>query len=211
MESIKKEGTKQGVSELFIDIVESVPSHNAYYAGMLPLIGFEMAPRVRLVAPFDILHTLDVPELPAHIEEVGFSAEKLPGIADVWNQTEMEHYPNCSESEKRRKRAELLKEVEGWSRSEDKVRSLTVLAQNGRIIGFSVGFPAAASKTLDVLELHVAPAFQGRRLGRYLCIRCMQKLHKHFAKPGWRFFVGTFREWQPAMKLYSSLGLSSRR
>ena len=204
--AIKTEAERQGVDELFTGIVESVPSHDGYYAGMLPLMGFEMAPRVRLVAPFDVLDTLELPQLPDGIEESGFLPEKLAEVSAVWYQAEIEHYADRSEEEKQQKRADYIRDVEHWSESEERIKTCTTLLRDGRVIGFSVGLVGSSSETLDVLELHVAPAFQGRGLGRYLCIRCMQKLHECFAEPGWRFFVGTFRDWLQAMKLYSSIG-----
>ena len=206
VEAIKTESQRKGVSEIFTSIVESVPSDNAYYAGMLPLMGFEMAPRVRLVAPFDVLEALDLPQLPDGIEEAGFSEERLSEVADVWYEAEIEHYPDWSEQEKEQKRANCLQDVKQYSQREDKIKTWTTLMHDGRVIGFCVGSVASPSETLDVLALYVAPAFQGRGLGRYLCIRCMQKLHQFYAKPDWRFFVGTFRDWLPAMRLYSNLG-----
>ncbi len=206
VETIKTESQRQGVSQLFTGIVENVPSHNGYYAGMLPLLGFEMAAYVRLVAPFGVLDALDLPQLPDGIEEARFSEERLSQVADVWYEAEIEHYPDWSEREKEQKRANCLRDVEQYSKHEDKIKTSTTLLHEGRVIGFSVGSECRSSETLDVLELHVAPAFQGRRLGRYLCIRCMQKLHQCFAEPDWRFMLGTFRERLPAMRLYSSLG-----
>ena len=203
--AIKTEAKQQGIDELFTGIVESVPSHNGYYAGMLPLMGFEMAPRVRLVAPFGVLDTLELPQLPDGIEEAGFLPEKLAEVSKVWYQAEIEHYADRSEVEKERMRADNVRDVERWSGSEDRIKTCTTLLLDGRVIGFSVGLVGRSSETLDVLELHVLPAFQGRGLGRYLCIRCMQKLHECFAESGWRFFVGTFRDWLPAVRLYSSL------
>ncbi len=100
VEAIKSESQRQGALKLFTCIVESVPSHNAYYAGMLPLMDFEMTPRIRLVAPFDVLRTLVLPQLPAGIEEADYSAERLSEVARVWYEADIEHYPGLTEWEK---------------------------------------------------------------------------------------------------------------
>lgn len=200
------EAQKQGASGIFASINEDVPSHNAYYAGILPLLGFDMTPRARLVAPLGSLSSLNLPQLPNGITEAAFSEERIAEIVEVCHVADMTHYPNCSEEEKEQKKRGVLQDIERCSQREDHVKTWTMLIHDDRVIGLSIGSKDTWMKTLDIVHLWVLPQFHGQRLGRYLFIRCMQKLHQHFVEPGWRFFVGTSRDWRPAMRLYTSLG-----
>jgi len=57
-------------------------------------------------------------------------------------------------------------------------------------------------------EVALAPEFQGQGLGRYLTIRCVQKLDESYGGPEKSFFWGTDRRWTPALKLYHRLGFT---
>ena len=206
VEALKDQARQQGIEELFTTINEEVPSHNAYYAGMLPLLGFSIAPRVRLVAPFEVLNTLTLPSLPAHITETGFLPDKLSEMASTYYQSHSGHHPDHSPQEQAAQQTYWQQSVEQWAQQEEITKTWTTLVCDGQIAGLCIGTRDTWHKYLEIFEIAVAPNFQAQGLGRYLFIRCMQKMHQHFAEAGWAFFVGTFRNWLPAMKLYASLG-----
>ena len=67
---------------MHLDINEEIPSHCAYFAGLLPGLGFHMEPRVEMVADRDAVDDIS-PALPAGFTEVTLAADRVGQAAMV--------------------------------------------------------------------------------------------------------------------------------
>jgi ribosomal protein S18 acetylase RimI-like enzyme len=191
-------------SELVMTINEKFPSHNAYYAGLLPEIGFDMQPRLTMTASQNIIETIELPQLPKNIYEISFTKNRLSEFVEFYNKAYAVHEDGFL-SEK----IEQLREFRKWELTdaqdkEDAVKTWVGLEYNSRIIGSCYGRIWANEMSIE--ELAILPEFYGNGLGKFLAIRCMYKLKRHFGDPGKYFFIGTNRTYQRALRLYHSLG-----
>ncbi|MEZ4662573.1 MAG: hypothetical protein R2911_33900 [Caldilineaceae bacterium] len=75
----------------------------------------------------------------------------------------------------------------------DNIRPIwTSLVKDGRLIGASFG---GMGYELSIEEVGICPLLWARA-GRYLTIRCMQKLRQHYGEDKY-FALGTFRTYTP--------------
>ena len=195
---------------LRMHINEKLPSHAAYYLGLLPELGFTLIPRVTMTAGPDLARQLTLPKLMPDIQETSYQADQLEAVIDVFaqgysgrNQQELsaEEWSHIRQDE-----APYIRQVYGL---EGTLQTWTGLAYEGKLIGCSFGDVEDNRMRLD--EVVVVPEFQGKGLGRYLTIRCLQKLHESYSRPDKHFFLGTDRRWSRALKLYHSLGFTIDR
>jgi ribosomal protein S18 acetylase RimI-like enzyme len=205
IEQIKNEFILANTEEkLFIRITEQVPSHNAYYAGLLPELGFDMEPRVTMTANPDVVNQLDLTKLPKNIDEISFSKNRLPEFIELYNRA-YAVYQDRLLPERQAHETEFRQwQLTDAQEQEDAVKTWVGLEVNGEIIGSCYG--RIWGNEMSVEELAILPEFYGKRLGRFLTIRCMQKLKEHFGEPSRYFFIGTNRTFTRALKLYHRLG-----
>ncbi|MGB3655867.1 MAG: GNAT family N-acetyltransferase [Rivularia sp. (in: cyanobacteria)] len=190
--------------ELVMVIHEKVPSHNAYYAGLLPELGFDMEPRLTMTANQNITETLELPQLPKNIHEIPFTKNRLSEFIDLYNKAYAVHYygfPLLKIEQRREFTRWQLTDVQD---KKDAVKSWVGLECDGRIIGSCYG--RIWGNEMSIEELAILPDFYGKGLGRFLAIRCMYKLKNHFGEPSKYFFIGTNRTYKRALRLYYSLG-----
>lgn len=189
---------------LFLRIKEDLPSHNAYFAGLLPAFGFDIQPRIIMTAEQDLITQLGLPALEEGFEEIPYQAELLSDFIGLYHQTEEIHETALSDAERAHNKAERIEETTNALADETGSKTCTGLAYKGTLIGFSFG--QVWDDELSIEELGILPEFYGRGLGRYLTIRCMQKLHNNFAGSETFFAIGTDRTNIRALKLYHRLG-----
>ncbi|MFN8493325.1 MAG: N-acetyltransferase [Caldilineaceae bacterium] len=190
--------------ELRMRINEQLPSHTAYYAGLLPEQGFELTPRVTMVAGQTLVDQLTLPELPTWVQEVAYSADRLQETVTVYLQAHRTNHHAFSLEKQAQKSASAERYIAEIYELERTVQTWTGLIVAGRLIGFSCGGLWGDEMSLE--EIALVPEFQGQGLGRYLTIRCMQKLYMNFAGPDKYFGLGTERTNTQALKLYQRLG-----
>lgn len=205
IEQIKTEFLQASLAwELVIIINEKLPSHNAYYAGLLPELGFDMEPRLTMTASQNITEAIELPQLPKNIHEISFTKNRLSEFVDLYNKAYAVHYDGFP-LEKVEQRREFTKwELTDAQDKEDALKTWVGLECNGRIIGSCYG--RIWDDEMSIEELAILPEFYGNGLGRYLAIRCMYKFKNNFREPSKYFFIGTNRTYKQALRLYYSLG-----
>lgn len=190
--------------KLFIRITEQVPSHNAYYAGLLPELGFDMEPRVTMTANQDMVNQLDLTDLPNNIYEISFSKNRLPEFIELYNRAYAVYQDRLLPERQAHEREFRQWQLTDAQEQEDAVKTWVGIEFNGEIVGSCYG--RIWGNEMSVEELAILPEFYGKGLGRFLTIRCMQKLKEHFGEPSRYFFIGTNRTFTRALKLYHRLG-----
>jgi len=191
-------------NKLFIRITEQVPSHNAYYAGLLPELGFDMEPRVTMTANQELVNQLDLTELPNKIYEISFSKNRLPEFIELYNRAYGVYQDRLLPDRQAHEREFRHWQLTDAQQQEDAVKTWIGIEFNGEIVGSCYG--RIWGNEMSVEELAILPEFYGKGLGRFLTIRCMQKLKEHFGEPSRYFFIGTNRTFTRALKLYHRLG-----
>ena len=205
IEQIKTEFLQASLaSELIMVINEKVPSHNAYYAGLLPELGFDMQPRLTMTASQNITETIELPQLPKNIHEISFTKNRLSEFVDLYNKAYTVHYDGFSSQKIEQQREFTKSQLTDAQDKDDAVKTWVGLECDGRIIGSCYG--RIWDNEMSIEELAILPEFYGNGLGRYLAIRCMYKLKNHFGEPSKYFFIGTNRTYKRALRLYYSLG-----
>ena len=186
---------------------ERLPSHAAYYLGLLPELGFTLKPRVTMTAPRDLTTRLIRPDLAEGVTEVSYHRDRLPAVIDVsvraYSGKMLHELPEAEWDRLRQDEAPYLEGAFAQRRAAD---TWTGLAFQDRLVACSFG--EVTDDRLKVEEVFVLPEFQGKGLGRHVTVRCLQKLHEQDGSPSKRFFLGTDRRWTPALNLYHSLGFS---
>ncbi|HZZ42679.1 MAG TPA: GNAT family N-acetyltransferase [Tepidisphaeraceae bacterium] len=181
---------------------DHAPSHNAYFAGLLPTLGFTLTPRIELLAPATALAHLHLPELPPGIIERPFDLNDLPALNSFYNHAfsiHPSHHPDPNP----------LGHVPNRP---DTLHSFHALYHQTRPIALVFGmlpisrYPSLYNNRLNIEELAVHPDYTNRHLGRYLTLRCMQSLQHLHPTPPREFFIGTNRTYATALHLYHSLG-----
>jgi len=71
---------------LRMHINEKLPSHNAYYLGLLAELGFILTPRVTMIASQDLVRQLTLPALTPNMREVPYQADQLEAVIDAFTQ-----------------------------------------------------------------------------------------------------------------------------
>jgi len=85
------------------------------------------------------------------------------------------------------------------------VESGVTLEQNEQIIGLCYGHvPDTSTAFID--ELVVSPSLYGRGLGRYLLVRCAQRLKERGGEECRSCALSTYRTLSRALRLYYQLG-----
>jgi GNAT superfamily N-acetyltransferase len=202
---------------LRMHVDERIPSHAAYYLGLLPELGFTLTPRVTMTAPPDLVRQWTLPELLPSFQETGYEADQLGTVIDVYARAfsgKKQQELSAEEwSQRREEEAPYLTRVYAL---ESTVRTWTGLTWQGRLIGCAWGDArddvlGRSGMHLCLEEVALVPEFQGKGLGRYLTIRCLQKMYENWGGSERYFFLGTDRRWKPALKLYHRLGFSIDR
>src|SRR5690348_7812106 len=65
---------------LRMHIDERLPSHAAYYLGLLPELGFTLTPRVTMIAPQDLVTQLTLPDLMPEVQETLYATDQLEAV-----------------------------------------------------------------------------------------------------------------------------------
>ena len=188
---------------LFLRIAEEYPSMNAYFMGMLPSFGFGIDPRIVLSIP--VADAIDLPTdsllvlAPEEtIREVAYSEDHLDDFVELFQLTD------TRESEPQHRASERDHEMREAMKDEYARTSFTALLADDRLIGFCYG--QVWDKELAIEELGVIPEYRRRGLGRFLVIRCIEKLIERYADHDARVTIGTDRTNTAALRLYESLG-----
>jgi ribosomal protein S18 acetylase RimI-like enzyme len=145
---------------------------------------------------------LTLPKLTPNIQEMPYQADQLSAAtyvdARAFGATEQEAEMRAD-----------MRETDPRYILESTVQTWTGLACEGKLIGFAFG--AASHDRMELEEVSLLPEFCGKGLGRYLTVRCLQKMYESYGGPGKYFFLGTDRRWIPALKLYHRLGFTIDR
>ena len=189
---------------LFLRVKEDTPSHNAYFTGLLPAFGFGIQPRISMTAKKDLVAHLELPELGEGIQEIQYEDGLLSDFIELFHNTDAVHESELSTDERASKKTERVQGMTNALGIESGGKTCTGLAYNDKLIGFLFGL--VWDDELSIEELGILPEFYGQGLGRYLTIRCMQKLDNHFDGPDKFFAIGTNRTNIRALKLYHRLG-----
>lgn len=205
IKEIKTEFIKGDLNrEIVITINEKVPSHNAYYAGILPELGFDMQPRVTMTASQELIEQLNIPDLPKDIYEIPFSKDRLSEFIDLYNTAYAVYEDGFSLLKLAHTREFRKWQLTDAQEKEDAVNTWIGLEVKGKIIGSCYG--RIWNNEMSLEELAILPDFYGKGIGRFLAIRCMQKLKQHCGEQNRYFFIGTNRTYKRAMQLYQRLG-----
>ncbi len=192
--------------ELRMKINEKLPSHNAWYAGLLPELGFHLTPRLLMVADQGVIDQLDLPARAPDVQETAHRADQLAEATEL--------YVQAYDANRQALPAAKLASEQAWERQyisrlyrqERTIETWTGLTHNGKLIGFSCG--DVWDDELSIDEVAILPEYFDQGLGRYLTIRCMQKLHERYGGPTKYFMLGTERTNTRALKLYHRLGFT---
>jgi len=207
LEEIKANFLCSDAEKLSLGINDDFPSHTLYYAGMLPMLGFEVhSGEITFQAPDDFLNGLSLPVLPLGVKEVRGERERLAEYAALYAKAHAAREcrePSISEQKK------IVDSLEDAVQQEDMRLTWVGLELEGHIIASCYGGcrPERWGNFLSVEELAVLPEFFRRGLGRYALIRCLQELKRHYGASGRPFQVGTWRHMGPRpLRLYLGLG-----
>jgi GNAT superfamily N-acetyltransferase len=202
IEQLKERFRKQSHRRIFILIRENPPSHSAYFAGMLPSLGFNLTPRVTFMRDIDAVP--DVHPLPEGYEETAIEEMDVNVAADAYHAAHVEHSPDATADERERHRLDRREMFHREYAHDDARRSWVSIAHRGRIVAMAFG--RVYGRELCIEEVGVVPEHRGRRLGRFVSIRVMQKLLEYSTGADRFFLVGTDRRYTAAMHLYPTLG-----
>lgn len=210
LDCLKKACKERDTGDMWLHMRNNPPSHQSYYEGLLAMQGFEITPRTFMKAPVDVLDTLELPVLPDDIVEIEVSEDRLKEAAVSHNAafTIYDKAPTPPE-EIQKSVDETYEDFVGWFQNPDAVKTWVALEHKGNIIAICIGLRwRFDTRNLALHEVAVHPDYHGRRLGRYICIRCMQKLREVFGDSDTRFYLGTTLTQAPAITLYHKLGFT---
>lgn len=194
---------------LRLHIDERTPSHAAYYLGLLPELGFRLAPRVTMTAPRELARRLK-PPLVAGFTELSRAEIPLAEAIDVYVRAFRGKAVQALSAEEwdRLRQSETPYLTEAYAR-EGAAPTWVGAAAGDQLVGLAFG--DASGDRLSLEEVAVTPEYQGKGLGKYLTVRCLQKLYKTHGGAGKHFFLGTDRRWTKALNLYHGLGFTIDR
>lgn len=195
--------------QLRLDIDEKVPSHNAYYGGLLASLDFELKPRVTMRAEQDLVDQLALPKMPNDVHEQFYDQTRIEDYVELYFQANSVHVPDASDEEVTYARGFCRRYIDDVCESDNMVKTFTTLEHKGEIIG--IAFGGLWGNEMSLEELAILPEYYGQGLGRYLAIRCMQRMRECFGGDDKYFEVGTFRTNTRALKLYHRLGFTIDR
>ena len=204
LEEIKADFLRSDAEKLSHGINDGFLSHTLYYAGMLPMLGFEIhSGEIVFQAPDNVLTRLTLPSLPPGVREVQGESERLAEYGALYADAHAAHEQKPPEQEK------WLDSLADAVQYEDMRNTWIGLERDGRLVASCYGGcrPERWGDFLSVEELAVLPEFFGQGLGRYALIRCLQELKRHYGVPGRPFQIGTWRHMGPRpLRLYLGLG-----
>lgn len=212
LEEIKADFLRSNADKLSLGINDGFPSHTLYYAGMLPMLGFEVhSGEITLQADEALLNGLALPVLPLGVREVPGERGRLMEYAALYAEAHAAHERRpSSEPDYQKWEASLGDALQ----NEDVLNTWVGLEAGGKIIASCYGGcrPERWGDFLSVEELAVRPEFFGAGLGRYALIRCLEELRHHYGVPGRPFQVGTWRHMGPRpLRLYLGLGFQVKK
>lgn len=195
---------------LRMHVDERLPSHAAYYLGLLPVLGFTLTPRVTMTAPRELVGRLAQAKLPDGFVEVPYQGDLLEEVAgvSVWAYSG-KTAAQLSAADWACLRDDEIPYITSAFQDRRAAATWTGIEYQGQLIGCSFG--EVSDDRMKVEEVFVVPEHHGKGLGRYLTICCMQKLHQEHGGPDSYFFLGTDRRWTPALGLYHSIGFAIDR
>jgi ribosomal protein S18 acetylase RimI-like enzyme len=187
-----------------MDISERAASHGAYFTGLLPGLGFELEPRLAMSAGLEALAKLGRPSLPAGYRELALTLDRADEVARVLYEAYKAVRPGWS--------ARPADDLDMWENNarfaiERHSRYCAAVEHGGRIVGACLG--SVTGRGLGIHELAVLPESWRQGLGRFMMIRCMQKIEADCEDPAARFTLGTNRTYSAAIALYRSLGFET--
>lgn len=192
--------------ELRLRINEKPPSHTSYFAGLLPGLGFRLAPRVTMAADQELVQRLTLPELPADIHETPYQVEQLARTIDVYLQAHDVNRQALTEKERKVSRARDARTMTDIYPLERTRQTWIGLEHLGQLIGFACG--GVWNQEISLEEVALLPAYHGKGLGRYLTFRCLQEMDALYDGADKQFCIGTDRTYSRALKLYHRLGFT---
>jgi GNAT superfamily N-acetyltransferase len=193
-------------SRHFYRIDEPAPSHGAYFAGLLPGLGFELEPRVRMTAPQEILEQVTAPELPAGLREIRFTAARLSEFLDLYLRAHSVHQEAWSSARRARFAEATRLELVDAAERDDRVQTWFGIECEGALVGSCFGSTFRDKLFID--ELAILPHYYGAGIGSYLMLCCLQSLRDQFAKPDSYFVLDCYRTYERALNLYRRVGFS---
>lgn len=185
-------------------IDEAAPSHGAYYLGMLPDLGFELEPRARLTVSAADLETLPLPSLPGGLGEIEFTPSRLAEFVDCYCRAYSVYQERWPAAKQVRFREGTERGLRESATQEDQVQSWVGIEDSGTIVGSCFG--SCFRERLFIEELALLPAYTGRGLGRFLLLRCLQRLRAQFGQRGSTVVLDCYRTYERALRLYRALG-----
>ena len=207
LEEIKVDFLCSDAEKLSLGINDGFPSHTLYFAGMLPMFGFDLhSGEVTFQAPEDLLNGLSLPTLPLRMREVRGERERLAEYAALYAEAHAAREHRTLSIPEQQKFVDSLEDA---AQHEDMLKTWVGLEFEGSLVASCYGGcrPERWGNFLSVEELAVRPEFFGRGLGRYTLLRCLQELKRHFGVPGRPFQIGTWRHMGPRpLRLYLGLG-----
>jgi len=192
---------------IFMTIDEGIPSHNVYFAGLLPGLGFEMEPKMEMVADQMILSQIARPSLPDDFVETSLTHERSEEAARVLHEAYLTQHVAWPPERCVEDRASWEDYVS--AESAERLSSWVAVEHQGRIVGVCQG--CARSGAIAISELAVLPSYWRRGLGRYLLVRCMQRFRTKHGRAGGSFCLSVGRTNVPAVSLYESLGFRAQK
>lgn len=182
------------IPTLRLNIAEGLPSHNAWYAGLLPALGFELTPRTRMAA--------SLPSLVRLAEQREPSSISLRSMEEDWLDACVELYLDAygRSGEWAQETADKLRES---FEAPDRRASWVIAFSDGTMVGSCFG--SQYGDRFYVEELAVAAAYQGRGLGRAMLLETVQRLARTYPSAE-AVVLDVDRMNLPATRLYAALG-----
>jgi ribosomal protein S18 acetylase RimI-like enzyme len=184
-------------SVLHFGLNEDTPTHQFYFAALLPDLGFQIRPRISMSIELGRLVQVELPDLPKEIREIDFAGDRIPALVDCFSE-------GFRGLEGERSREAWEDELAQQAAEPDAVRSWSSLEYRERIIGSCFG--RMHGETAVIYELAVLPAFCGQGLGRFLLLRCARRLQEYGGAECNRCALWTYRTLDRALALYYRLG-----
>lgn len=190
--------------ELRMKINEKSPSHTSYFAGLLPGLGFRLKPRVTMIAQQELVQQFTLPDLPADVHKRPYQEDQLKATIDIYLRAHEVNGLAPTEEERTHAKAANTRYITDIFPLERTVQTWVGLGHKEKLIGFALGGKWGQEISLE--EVALLPEYHGKGLGRYLTIRCLQKMNDLYDGVGEYFGIGTDRTNLLALKLYHRLG-----
>jgi len=194
---------------LVLRIEEQAPSHGVYFLGTLPQHGFTLLPRVHMTASADAVAQTVVGELPQYAREVPFRTDRLQELERVFSGAHSPYQTALSPALHAWMRRSVRDELRQAVADEECTGTWVCVEHGGTLAGSCFGRNSGGRLLIE--ELAALPHYWGRGLGRYLLLRCMQRLQERYGGPGSTFVLDTWRTYDRAMRLYEAVGFQPCR